>query len=118
MTATSEKSIEERRRFPRIKAPIFCRPAGFLTPRKKLGNISLGGLRIFSDQFHKPEKRMEIEIFLPDNLTMVELVRVVWIKELPPGSEAFYDIGVEFIRLAPENAIRLQAVLETFPAKT
>jgi hypothetical protein len=113
MTTESNDSSKERRRFPRVKAPIFCRPAGFLKARYKIGNVSLGGFRIFSDTLYKAEERLEIEIFLPDNQSIVEIVRVVWIKELPPSSEALYDVGIEFIRLSSQDAHKLQMVLET-----
>jgi hypothetical protein len=117
MTSEDPNTLKERRRFPRVMAPIFCRPAGFLQPRKKIGNISLGGLRIYSDQLYKLKDRLEIEIFLPDQKSIIEVVQVVWIKALPPDGEALYDLGVEFIRLAPENVLRLQAVLEAFPVQ-
>lgn len=117
MTTESNKSNEDRRRFPRARAPIFCRPAGFLKPRLKIGNVSLGGLRIYSDKLYKEAERLEIEIFLPNNQSLVEIVQVVWIKELPPDSEALYDVGLEFIRLSPEDAQKLQMVLEIPPDK-
>jgi hypothetical protein len=113
MTTESKHPFSERRRFPRVKAPVFCRPAGFLKPRHRIGNVSLSGLRIYSDKLFKAEERMEIEIFFPDNQSIVEIVRVVWIKELPPGSEALYDVGLEFLRLSSEDAHKLQMVLDT-----
>jgi hypothetical protein len=113
MTTESNDLSKERRRFPRVKAPIFCRPAGFLKARHRIGNVSRGGFRIFSDTLYKAEERLEIEIFLPNNQSIVEIVRIVWIKELPPSSEALYDVGIEFIRLSPEDARKLQMVLET-----
>jgi c-di-GMP-binding flagellar brake protein YcgR len=112
MTSEANNSMKERRHFPRVQAPIFCRPAGFLKARHRIGNVSLGGLRIYSDQLYKSEDRLEIEIFLPDNQSVVEIVRVVWIKELPPNSEALYDVGLEFIRLSPQDAQKLQLVLD------
>ncbi|MBA4393367.1 MAG: hypothetical protein C0407_07425 [Desulfobacca sp.] len=117
MPIESENSLKERRRFLRVQAPIFCRPAGFLKARQRIGNVSLGGLKIYSDQLFKPEARLEIEIFLPDNQSLVEIVRVVWIKELPPNSEALYDLGLEFIRLTPEDAQKIQMVLESTDAE-
>ncbi len=115
MSTETKDSTKDRRRFPRAKAPIFCRPAGFLKPRLKIGNVSLGGLRIYSDTLYKEKERLEIEIFLPSKESLVELVQVVWIRELPPDSEALYDVGLEFIRLSPEDAQKLQMVLEMPP---
>lgn len=113
MTTEPNDSFIEKRLFPRVKAPVFCRPAGFLKPRYRTGNISLGGVRIFTEAPIKEGRRLEIELFLPDNQTIVAIVRVVWLVELPPGSEARYDVGLEFIRLYPEDAQKIQIVLDT-----
>lgn len=115
MAKESENSFKEKRRFPRAKAPIFSRPVGLLEPRVKVENVSLGGIRIYSDRFYKEKEKLEIEIFLPTNESLVEIVQVVWIKELPPNSEALYDIGLEFIRLSPEDTHKLKMVLEMPP---
>jgi hypothetical protein len=113
MTPESKNPFNERRRFSRVKVPVYCRPAGFLKPRQRIGNISLGGLRVYTDEFFKIGDRREIEIFLPDNQSIVEIVRVVWIKELPTGSNVLYDVALEFLRLSSESAHRHLVVLDT-----
>jgi hypothetical protein len=40
------------------------------------------------------------------------IVRIVWISALPPGSEALYDVGLEFINIADDVIPKLQSVLE------
>jgi len=77
-----------------------------------LMNISLGGIRVYSDEEIKVGKRLELELFLPDGTLMVCTARVVWQKTLPEGAVAKYDIGLEFLEIPPDVANRLAKVLE------
>lgn len=106
------ESTQDRRRFPRVKAPVYYRPASILKARHRITNISLGGLRIYSDERLKEGKRLEIELFLPSGHSVEAIARVVWIKELPPDSKAHYDVGLEFISLPPNALQELKSVLE------
>lgn len=64
-----------------------------------------------NERFRKG-KRLEIELFLPDGQTISAPARVVWIKALPEGSKASYDMGLEFMSL-PRNAMKqLKSVLD------
>ena len=93
----------EKRQFPRLKAPSFFRSPSIFGPRGRIMNISLGGFRVYSDSYLKKGRRLEIEIFLSREKSIEALARVVWIRNLPQGSDALYDIGVEFIKL-PHDA--------------
>lgn len=106
------ESEPERRRFPRLMAPIQFRSPRMFGPRSRIHNISLGGVRVYSDKHFKERKRLEIEIFLPSAQSLIATVRVVWVKELPADSEAFYDIGLEFISLPPLATHQLRYVLD------
>lgn len=108
---SEKKPAAERRKFPRIFAPIYFRSPRILTAKKHVSNISLGGIRIFSDEHFKVGKRFEIEIFLPSGYSITALTHVVWIKELPSGSEANYDLGLEFLSLPVGAMKELKAVL-------
>jgi c-di-GMP-binding flagellar brake protein YcgR len=108
-TSTFENN---RRKYPRLKAPILYRAASFFSSRKPLMNISLGGIRVYSDEEIRIGKRLELELFLPDGALMVCTARVVWQKTLPKGAAAKYDIGLEFLELPPEALRRLEKVLE------
>jgi c-di-GMP-binding flagellar brake protein YcgR len=109
MEATTE---DNRRKFPRLKAPSIYRAAPFRLRREPVINISLGGIRIYSDEELKIGKRLEMELFLPDNTSIVCTARVVWQKTLPEGEAAKYDVGFEFLNIPPDALKRLTKVLE------
>lgn len=108
----SNKSKTERRRFPRVMAPVYYRVAKSSTLREQVSNISLGGVRIYSDERIDEGERLELEFFLPSGSSVEAIARVVWIKELPPKAGALYDVGLEFIDLSDEAVEVLKAVLE------
>lgn len=103
---------EERRRFPRVTAPVFYRSPRVFSPKQKVSNISPAGVRIYSDDPLEEGKRLELEFFLPSGSSMVAIARVVWIKELPPDYEGKYDVGLEFIQLPPVGVDELKSVLK------
>ena len=48
----------------------------------------------------------------PTDSTVSVLARVVWVDQLPAGSPARYDVGVEFLDVPEEMRSRLGAVLD------
>jgi c-di-GMP-binding flagellar brake protein YcgR len=108
-------SDQERREFKRVHAPVYCRPMGlslrFLQKQKAL-DISLGGVRIYSDEAIKKGTRLELELFLPDGASVTCRVEVAWIDELPEGAPARHDVGLKFIEIKPEDKDRLGSILE------
>ena len=105
--------MDERREFPRINAPVFCRPVGKpFFGRRRANDISLGGIRIFADEAPAKGDRLELELFLPDQSELVCTVEVVWIEDLPEGSPARHDVGVKFVRISDHDRSRLQTVLK------
>ena len=109
---TSQKSKFDRRRFPRVKAPVYYRPTGVFGTSNQASNISLAGVRIYSNKPFKKSQPLEIELLLPNGNSLKAIVRIVWISALPPGSEALYDVGLEFINIADDVIPKLQSVLE------
>lgn len=107
-----EKYKTERRRFPRVMVPVHYRSPRILTKKRQVSNISLAGVRIFSDEYLNEGERLELEFILPSGFSVKALARVVWIKEQPPGSAAPYDVGLEFIDLHEKAKNELKAVLE------
>jgi len=101
----------ERRRFPRLEAPAYFRTPSIFGPRGAVSNISLGGMRVYSDVEFRGGQRLEIEVFPPGAASLVLLAGVVWCQELPADSAARFDVGLEFIDLAPESVERLRQVL-------
>jgi hypothetical protein len=102
----------ERRRFPRVAAPVFYRSPRLFSLKQKVSNISPAGVRIYSDDLLEEGRRLELEFFLPSGYSMVAIARVVWIKELPPDYEEKYEVGLEFIHLPPVGIDELKSVLK------
>ena len=64
--------MDDRRKFHRVNAPVFCRPLGQpLFGRRKAVDVSLGGLRVYADEPPMPGDRLELELFLPDQSEVV-----------------------------------------------
>jgi Tfp pilus assembly protein PilZ len=99
----------ERRRYRRLQVPVFCRAAGIITRRHPI-DMSLGGVRIYSDQRFRPGERLTLELMTADALTTFT-AEVVWIEELPAGSPATYDVGLRFHDVDPTQAAMLEKIL-------
>ena len=65
--------------------------------------MSLGGVRIFSDQSFAKGERLTLEMMTTDALTTFT-AEVVWIEELPSGSPARFDVGLRFHDVDPTQA--------------
>ena len=105
----------DRRKFARVKAPIYCRPARRRLGRRKVVDMSVGGLRVYSDEPFKRGSRMEIDLFPPDgNGSFVTcLTEVVWIREIPGGDPANYDVGLQYLDVPPEARALLNQIVES-----
>jgi len=104
----------DRRRYHRVRAPILVRPAGPLTRVAPLqvGDISLGGLRAYSDEERAVGARLELELFLPEGASANCLAEIVWIERLAQGAPAQFEMGLRFVQVEPEELNRIAAVLE------
>ncbi len=107
-----ERTETERRRYPRLNVPVLFRSSSKGEEASPTCNLGLGGVRIYSNRYLKKGKNLQIELCLPERVTVVADVRVVWIKVLPPDSAAAFDVGLEFIDLAPEAVEKLENVLK------
>jgi hypothetical protein len=103
----------ERRKDRRIRAAVYCRPAGveFLARQREPLDVSLGGIRIFSDDPLRVGELLKMEFFLPDTEPVTYTAEVVWIEPLPAGSAARFDVGLKFIQLGPDALQLLMKVL-------
>lgn len=113
--AMAAKSIHlDRRRYRRARAPIYVRPVGALAyaVKRQVNDISLGGLRAYSDEGQKPGTRLEMELFFSDGGSATVLAEVVWVEALPEGSPARFDIGLRCVDARPEDLDRIAQVLE------
>jgi len=103
----------DRRRYRRARAPILVRPVGPLAGRdaRLVNDISLGGLRAYTDDHHREGERLELELLLPDGGSATCLAEVVWIDCLPDGGPARFDVGLRFVDAADEDLERIGKVL-------
>ena len=115
MTEENE-SYNKRRLFPRFKVETYFRPSHPFGQKKQILDIGLGGMRVYSNKPLRLGKEKDIKISLPNEKVIEVRVRIAWVNPLPPGSEALYDIGYEFIQLSPETHQELKSLLENAPA--
>lgn len=107
--------MAERRRFPRVKAPIYCRPAHRRLPRREVVDVGLGGMRVYSDEPVSVGTRFEVEMFLPSGESVTCITEVVWIRKLTPPAPAEYDVGLSFLHVPEQGRILIAKVLEAEP---
>lgn len=88
-----------------MPSQVYCRIGKSQPLRQRVSNISLGGVRLYSDQRLDVGEEVELELYFPSGFSDIGRARVVWINELPPNSGASYDVGLEFLEL-PDDAIR------------
>ena len=79
---TRETDQPECRRYRRIHAPVFVEVLGYLrqkmlirSKRAKVTDISLDGVRVYSDGMHKPGEHLSLELFFPDNSSLAVTAR-------------------------------------------
>lgn len=105
-------SDENRRRFPRVKAPVFFQLTRRRVANRPVVDISEGGVRVYSDDPFTEGDRLTVDLFLPDGAMVEVLTRVAWLAELPPGSPARYDVGLALIDPDPRVVARIERILE------
>lgn len=95
----SDPEDDERRQYPRVAAPMYCRPARRrLMRRRQVVDLGLGGMRVYSDDPFAQGDKLEIDLLTADGDEFVTcLTEVVWIRELPADAPARYDVGLRFL---------------------
>lgn len=83
----------------------------FLARQREPVDISLGGLRIFSDEALKIGSLHKLEFFLPDVPPATYTAEVIWIEPLGEDAPARFDVGLRFIQLEPDALKLLLQVL-------
>jgi c-di-GMP-binding flagellar brake protein YcgR len=108
------QSPANRRRYPRIAAAVFYRPAGptLLHHQRATIDVSLGGMRVYTDDEMAVGTRLDIELILDDQKTARCWARIAWIEKLPPDAGAAFDLGLEFIDMTDEDRKLLDGVLK------
>jgi c-di-GMP-binding flagellar brake protein YcgR len=103
----------ERRRYRRIQAPVYCRPAGvsFLARHREAVDISLGGVRVYSDERRRVGALAKMEFFVEGGPAHTYTAEVVWVEELSAEAPAKYDVGLKFVDLSPQALDFLTSLL-------
>ncbi len=108
---TNFNNEQDRRRFPRVNAPIYFSYSSRFSPSVPAANVSLGGVRMFADEKIEIGKRLNLTVTLPRGGLIECRGEVVWIKDMPEGSEANYDLGISFVDIAPGDRTALKEYL-------
>lgn len=106
-------SPSDRRRFPRLAAPLYARPARLrrVDRQQQVLDASLGGIRIYSDDKYKVDAPLELDLFFKDGTSVRCDARVAWAKPLPSGAVARFEVGLAFTDVSPAVLDRLKTVL-------
>ncbi len=103
----------QRPAYRRVQAPIYHRPTSWFAqglPRSS-AEPALGGIRSYSDDAMKPGRLLEMDVFLPDGGAVTALVEVEWCEPLPREVPARFDVGMKLVQIAPDDRVKLGAVL-------
>ena len=109
-------TTSERRRFKRLNAPVLCRPLGATLideeGKRKVQDISLGGVCVYTDDKHQVGEHLELELFLPTGDTVTLDTVIVWIDPLAATEPAKFEIGLQYVDIAASDLARIEAVLK------
>jgi hypothetical protein len=86
--------VPDRRMYRRIRAPFGCRPAGEPSLARHLEpiDVSLGGLRVGSDERFAVGALVKLDIVLPEVPPVSYTAEVVWEDDLPSATPARFRV--------------------------
>ncbi|HSQ67476.1 MAG TPA: PilZ domain-containing protein [Polyangiaceae bacterium] len=102
--------MTDRRRYRRLNAPVYWRVSGLRSAFKPV-DVSVGGMRMYSDDAFEVGARFELEVLVHGEEPVEFDVRVVWIETLPAGAPARYDVGLQFLELSDTAKHHLSMLL-------
>ena len=106
---------DQRRAFRRVQAPVFFSAPRLRALNRQVLDISLGGMKVYADEPFEARDHLQVELFLPEGDTASCMVRVAWQRELPPGSPAVYEVGLQIVGADRDDLERLSKVLVDDP---
>jgi len=98
-----------------LPSRVYYRLGKLQSLRQRVTDISLGGVRIYSEERFEVGEEVELELHFPDGFYGKGSARIVWRKELPPDSGTSYDVGLEFLEFPEEVIEKLTEVLKENP---
>jgi len=102
-----------RRQYRRVAASIQVRPVSLLThaiPRR-VNDVSLGGLRAYSDVPYQVGARFELELLFRDAEHALVLAEVVWMQALARDAPARFDVGLRYVDASDLDLARIRRAL-------
>ena len=79
--------------------------------RRNTQDISLGGMRVYTDEDYALGSRLDLDVLMPDESWVRCWATVVWRSELGAGAPARFDVGLRFTDMEPADVERLASVL-------
>jgi len=106
-------SAVDRRRMPRLAAPVIYRRSGsdLFHHRRSSVDVSAAGMRVPSDEPLQPGDRFELDLLPPGDSPIRLWAMVAWVESLPAGADALYEVGLRFIDIADQDRQRLASLL-------
>ena len=98
---TTDGRAEDRRHFLRVAASVYCRPARLRLTSFPVGDIGLGGMRVLTDEPTGVGQILDIELLVGEKGTAQCTVSVAWVTNLPLGSAARFEVGLQFVSVPP-----------------
>lgn len=83
----------------------------FLARQRQPIDVSLGGVRIYTDDPLKIGQLLKMEFFAQDAPPVTYTAEVVWIEPLDSSAPARFDVGLKFLQLEPDALKMLVSVL-------
>ncbi len=83
----------------------------FLARQRLPIDLSLGGVRIYSDDALRVGELLKLEFFLEETEPVTYTAQVVWTEALSQDSPARFDVGLKFLDLEPAALKLLVGVL-------
>ena len=105
--------MTDGRHYPRLDAPVLWRPVGLVGPHRPTVDVSLGGMRVYSDELLKVGMRLELDLRVDGGRSLDFLARVVRVEVLPVGGPAAFDVALEFLDVTPDVQKMLEARLSS-----
>lgn len=105
------KKFNERRKAQRLEIPLAVKYKILPHKRIVLGavtqDVSGGGVSLKSNVPFKKGQQLKVLVYLPgDPKPVTSMSEVVWSRKAGEGKEAYYKIGVKFMKIVPKDKQR------------
>jgi c-di-GMP-binding flagellar brake protein YcgR len=109
----------ERRKYKRYSVNLpaeYHRVDSLIASSGQTGNISGGGLLLYSQEKMDVEQQLRLRVFFslgPEMHEIEALVEITWVGTLLEEKWGSHSYGVKFVRMSPEDRAKLEEFLKT-----